>query len=290
MNSFLVGYQPVFDFFLLGIGFAFSQWIVLRAGMFTVATAGFASIGAYTAGILATDYGVTPILGVLAAVVVATLGSLILSVPLVRLRGVYQAIATIAFVQIVVSLMLFSEGITHGAIGVNGIPRVVGTPILLLAAAGIAYLMLALSSTRTGRAFEAIRQDEAVAASLGVSVTFHQTFAFALSGAIAGLFGALEAFHSYSLVPDQFGFPFLVAALSYVILGGRRSVLGPIVGAAILLSLPEIARPLAEFRMLVFGLILMAAIAFLPHGVVDTAYLKMRHRRLARAEALEAQS
>ncbi len=288
MSSFFIGYQPVFDFFLLGIGFAFSQWIVLRAGMFSVATAGFASIGAYTAGILAVDYGVSPLLAILAAVVVATVGSLIMSVPLVRLRGVYQAIATIAFVQIIVSLMLFSEGVTHGAVGVNGIPRVVGTLTLLIAAGAITYLMLALSSTRLGRTFEVIREDEAVAASLGVSVTYQQTFAFVLSGAIAGLFGALEAFHSYSIVPDQFGFSFLVAALSYVILGGRRSVLGPIVGAAILLSLPEIARPLAEYRMLVFGLILMAAIAFLPHGVVDTAYLKLRHRRLARAEQLEA--
>lgn len=288
MSTFLIGYQPVFDFFLLGIGFAFSQWIVLRAGMFSVATAGFASIGAYTAGILAVDYGVSPLLAILAAVAVATVGSLIMSVPLVRLRGVYQAIATIAFVQIIVSLMLFSEGVTHGAVGVNGIPRVVGTLTLLIAAGAITYLMLALSSTRVGRTFEVIREDEAVAASLGVSVTYQQTFAFVLSGAIAGLFGALEAFHSYSIVPDQFGFSFLVAALSYVILGGRRSVLGPIVGAAILLSLPEIARPLAEYRMLVFGLILMAAIAFLPHGVVDTVKLKLSHRRLARSEALEA--
>lgn len=289
MSTFLIGYQPVFDFFLLGIGFAFSQWIVLRAGMFSVATAGFASIGAYTAGILAVDYGVTPILAILAAVAVATVGSLIMSFPLVRLRGVYQAIATIAFVQIIVSLMLFSDGVTHGAVGVNGIPRVVGTITLLIAAGAITYLMLALSSTRLGRTYEVIREDEAVAASLGVSVTYQQTLAFVLSGAIAGLFGALEAFHSYSIVPDQFGFTFLVAALSYVILGGRRSVLGPIVGAAILLSLPEIARPLAEFRMLVFGLILMAAIAFLPHGVVDTVKLKLSHRRLARSEALEAQ-
>jgi branched-chain amino acid transport system permease protein len=142
-------------------------------------------------------------------------------------------------------------------------------------------MMHAISLSRVGRAFDAIRQDEVVARSLGISVTSHHTLAFALSGGIAGLFGGLEAFRSYTLLPSHFGFEFVVAALSYVVLGGRRSALGPIVGAAILLALPEIARPLADYRMAVYGAILMLVMAFMPRGVVDTLRQLVWRRRLA---------
>ena len=150
--------------------------------------------------------------------------------------------------------------------------------------------MLAIGSTRLGRAFEAIRQDEAVASSLGVSVTAHQSLAFGLSGAIAGLFGGLEAFQTFTLFPNTFGFGLIVAALSYVVLGGRRSVAGPIVGTAILLILPEISRPLADYRNALYGVIMMLVIAFLPRGIVDTALLHIRRRRLAARSAQESAS
>jgi branched-chain amino acid transport system permease protein len=109
--------------------------------------------------------------------------------------------------------------------------------------------------------------------------------AFALSGSIAGLFGALDAMRNYSLSPEQFGFNALVAALSYVVLGGRRSVWGPVVGAVILVILPEVARPLAENRMAVYGLLLAATIVYMPYGVVDTSVAYLRRRRLQSRES-----
>ena len=108
----------------------------------------------------------------------------------------------------------------------------------------------------------------------------HQTLAFVISGALAGLFGALEAFHSYALVPSQFGFSYLIAILSYVVFGGRTSIWGPIVGTAVLILLPEIARPLADARMLAYGLLLILTINFLPKGVADTLIERARGRRL----------
>lgn len=283
MIDFFIAYRPVVDLFLLGIGYAFSQWIVLRAGVFSVANAGLSSIGAYGAALLTMNLGWHWMISLLAATAMGTAMALVLSLPLARLRGVYQAIATLAFVQIVVSINLYAEGVTMGALGLNGIPKVVHTTELLVAAVLVTYLMLAINRTRIGRAFEAIRQDEAVAASLGVNVGFYHALAFALSGAIAGLFGGLEAFNTYALVPQQFGFNFMVAALSYVVLGGRRSVIGPIVGTAILVSLPELSRPLADNRMLAYGLLLMGVIAYLPRGVADTALEYWHRRRIARA-------
>ncbi|RMH46222.1 MAG: branched-chain amino acid ABC transporter permease [Alphaproteobacteria bacterium] len=284
MGQWIIAYTPLVDLFLLHLGFAYAQYIVLRAGVFSLATAGLAGIGAYTAGVLAVKLGAHPALGVAAATLAGSGAALVLSLPLARLRGVYQAIATVAFVQIVYSVNLWAEPVTGGAMGLNNIPRTAGTGVLAVAALGTLYLVWAMERTRLGRAFNAIRQDEAMAATLGVDIVRHQALAFALSGAIAGLFGALEAYHAYALDPGQFAFPFLIAILSYVILGGRNSVAGPLIGTAILIILPELARPLAENRMLIYGVMLILVINFLPRGIADSLILAWRARRLARPE------
>jgi branched-chain amino acid transport system permease protein len=287
MTDFITTYQHLFNVFLLGSGYALSQWVVMRSGVFSVATAGLAAIGAYGAAILTTKYGWPYPASLLAGTLMGTLTGLLLSWPLTRLRGVFQAIATLAFVEVVQALALFADSLTGGALGLNAIPTLVGTPQTLIALAAVVYLMLAINATRLGRAFEAIRQNEAVASTLGVSVNFHQAFAFGLSGAIAGLFGGLEAFQSFALFPNTFGFGLVIAALSYVVLGGRRSVAGPILGTAILLVLPEISRSLADYRMALYGAVLMLVIAFLPRGIVDTVLLTLRRRRLAAQSPLQ---
>jgi branched-chain amino acid transport system permease protein len=287
MTDFITTYQHLFNVFLLGSGYALSQWVVMRSGVFSVATAGLAAIGAYGAAILTTRYGWPYPASLLAGTLMGTLTGLLLSWPLTRLRGVFQAIATLAFVEVVQALALYSDSLTGGALGLNAIPTLVGTPQTLIALVAVVYLMLAINATRLGRAFEAIRQNEAVASTLGVSVNFHQAFAFGLSGAIAGLFGGLEAFQSFALFPNTFGFGLVIAALSYVVLGGRRSVAGPILGTAILLVLPEISRSLADYRMALYGAVLMLVIAFLPRGIVDTVLLSLRRRRLAAQSPLQ---
>jgi len=185
----------------------------------------------------------------------------------------------------VLSLNLYAVSLTGGPMGLNGIPRSGGAATLMAALAIVSYLIFSLGRSRYGRAFEAVRTDEAMAASVGISIPFHQTLAFVLSGVIAGLFGSLEAFHGYALDANQFGFGFVVAVLSFVVLGGRRSVLGPIAGAALLIILPEIARPLAEQRILIYGVLLMLVTAYLPRGVVDSAADALRRRWLLRSAA-----
>jgi branched-chain amino acid transport system permease protein len=288
MINTLLGYLALVDLMILGAGFAFSQYIVLRSGTFSVATAGLVSIGAYTSGILTVKYGAHPFVSVIASTLLSTLVALLLSVPLARLKGVYQAIASLAFVQIVESLVLYFEDLTGGALGLNGVPRVASTGWLLLALAVTVYVLWALNRSGIGRAYEAMRQDEAVATSLGVNLTWYRALAFGLSGAVAGLFGSLDAFHIYSLAPEHYGFGFLVAVLSYVVLGGRRSVAGPIVGAVFLIALPEIARPLQDNRLAVYGILLMLTVAFMPQGLADTTLQWLRKRRLARAASAAA--
>ena len=284
MLQLFVAYQPLIDLFLLHAGLALGQYIVLRAGVFSIANAGLTAIGAYLAAGLTVKMGLHPALSVVAGTLAGTLVAMLLSWPLARLRGVYQAIATLAFVQVVLSLNVYSERFTGGAMGMNGIPKVVSTGILSIALVATVYLVWAINQTRLGRAFDAIRQDEVVAASLGASVRYYQTVAFALSGAIAGFFGALEAFNSYSIEPSRFGFDFVVAILSYVVLGGRRSIWGPLVGTAVLIALPELARPLADYRTLVYGLIMVLVMGYLPRGVFDSCAEYLHRRRIARVD------
>jgi branched-chain amino acid transport system permease protein len=290
MMDLVRAHLPVFDFFLLALGFAYSQQIVLRCGVFSLATAAFGALGAYCCALLVTRLGVPAPLAIAAALAIGMAAGALLSLPLAHLRGVYQAIATLALVEVVVSLALYAEPLTGGAVGLNSLPKVVGTGELLLAVLAVGYLMHALGGSGLGRSFDALRQDEMVAASLGVSSKRQHARAFVLSGAIGGLFGGLQSLYAYSVQPTQFGFGFMVAALTAIVLGGRRTLLGPVIGAAILTLLPELARPLAEYRPLVNGLILILVVVFLPQGVGDTMLSALRHRRArlaadSRAEA-----
>jgi branched-chain amino acid transport system permease protein len=291
--SWLAGYGAVLDVVLLNCGLALSQFIVLRAGVFSVATSALASIGAYTAGIITLRTGAGAAVGVTCAALAGTVVALLLSVPLARLRGVFQAIATVAFAQIELSLVLYATDLTGGANGLNAIPHLIDTPVLIIWIAVVVYLLVNLSRSRAGFAFDAIQQDETVAVTLGISAVRYQALAFALSGAIAGVSGALMAYHNRSVAAEEFGFGMLVTVLAYVVLGGRRSVMGPLAGAAILSLLPEIARPLAENRLIVHGAVLMLFITYLPHGIVDSIKLALRRRRHAgdaKTEAADGQA
>ncbi len=272
-------YAPLLDSLLLSLGFAFSQQVVLRAGVFSVATAGFASFGSYCAAILVTRFGLHPIAAISASLLLGMLLGLLLSQPLARLRGIYQAIATLAFVQIVIALMLFAEPVTGGGLGINNIPKSMGTEALLIAAIAVGYLMYSLQRSGVGRAFDAIHQDEVVAAVLGVSIRKFHRLAFVISGGIAGLFGGLQALNTYSIGANTFSFSFAIMVLGYIVVGGRRSVWGPVLGVGFLTLLPEFSRPLAEYRPILTGVVMILVATFLPLGLADSAFARLRLHR-----------
>jgi branched-chain amino acid transport system permease protein len=285
MMTFLNAYEPLFELALFNVLLAFSQYIVLRAGVFSLGTAAFTAVGSYTAAIMVTKLGLSPWLGLAAATALGTAAGAIVAIPLARLRGVFQALATLALVQIVLSITLNWVDVTDGALGINSIPKTVGLVGLLCVVAVLTYLMSAIGSSSIGRAFDVIREDETVAVSLGISVQKHHMIAFILSGAIAGLAGALHAYNSYSITPNEYGFNMVVMALAMVVLGGRVSVWGPIVGAVVLTGLPELLRGFQEYRMVVQGALLLLSIIFLPHGVADTLISVIGRKRIATGNA-----
>jgi branched-chain amino acid transport system permease protein len=278
--AFILTYRPLFDLICIYSILAFSQYVALRAGLFSLATAGFASIGGYAGAILLKETALGPVLSGIGAMLCGVVAGLILSLPLARLRGAFQSIATIGFVQIMVSLTLYAQPLTGGPLGFNAIPKVATTAVLVPVLIVLTALLAVINRSGIGRAFDAIRQDYTVAMSLGISVRRYFRYAFALSGAIGALGGCLLAFNTYSIQPDVFGFPMLVLIIAAVILGGRSMVAGPLVGTAFLIILPELIRPLADARLLLQGLLLILVIIFLPQGIVDSLSHHWKLRRV----------
>lgn len=279
MMSFYYTNQPLIDFFLIAVGLGYSQQLALRAGVFSIATAGFSALGAYATAILVTRHGIPVPFAIMVSAMVGILASYILSIPLARLRGAFQAIATLAFVQVVIALLLYFEGFTGGALGISGIPRVMNTGWLLLAVLITIYVIWSINRTSAGRVFSALRQDDSVAASLGIPIKSYYALAFVLSGVIGAVFGSLRSLYVFNIEPIDFGFHAMVASLTVVVLGGRNTLLGPIAGALIMAILPELARPLAENRGIVNGVILILVITFLPNGVGDELVYWIRRMR-----------
>jgi len=275
--AFILTYRPLFDLICIYTILAYSQYVALRAGLFSLATPGFASIGGYAGAILLKETALGPVLSAIGAMLCGVVAGLILSLPLARLRGAFQSIATIGFVQIMVSLTLYA------------IPKVASTAVIVPVLIALAALLAVINRTGIGRAFDAVRQDYTVAMSLGISVSRYFRYAFALSGAIGALGGCLLAFNTYSIQPDVFGFPMLVLVIAAVILGGRSMVAGPIVGTAFLIILPELIRPLADARLLLQGLLLILVIIYLPQGIVDSSIHRWKLRRAAKGTRGAAQ-
>lgn len=285
MMGFLASKQVLLDYFLISLGVAYAQQIALRAGVFSIATAGFVALGAYSSGYLVTAAGWPGPVAVVVAILFAMAVGGLLAIPLARLRGVFQAIATLAFVEIVMNALYYFEPVTGGAMGMGGIPKLVQTWHLFAAVAVTIYLVHSIGISHVGRAFDALRQDETVAASLGVPIRRYQTLALVVSAGLAGLFGSMQSLYFFTISPNQFGFGYVVAILTAVVLGGRATLLGPVVGVLILAILPEIARPLADLRLLMNGVILIAVIILLPNGAGDTLAFAIRRRRQRKAAA-----
>jgi len=285
MIDYLLSYASVLDHVLIYALLAMSQAVVLRAGTFSIGSAAYAAVGAYTAAILITRLEWSPPIAIVCGMLLAGVLSALMAFPLSRLRGVFQALATLALVQVMVTIAQNWDSVTNGVLGISGIPKVATTGWLLLIVAVCIALTYTLGKYGLGRAMDVIRADETVAVSLGIRVAYHQRLAMTISGLLAGLAGALHACNSYAINPEEFGFHMLVTALASSVLGGATSIWGPLVGAGVLTTLPEFVRFFADYRGVVQGALLMVIIIYLPHGIADTLRAWRHDRRIQREVA-----
>lgn len=255
-------------------------------GLVSISQAAFYGLGAYTSALLTTRAGIPFVIGAPAGVLVAAVVSLPVSMATRRLRGDYFVVATLAFQMIAHSVLSNWTNVTGGARGVPGVPapNLFGWPITshatYLALCGVlalaAYLVVSrLSGGPLGRVLRAIREDEGVAASLGKNTARTKMGVFAVSAGLAATAGVLYAHYISYIDPSSFTLMESILVLSMVIVGGAGSRWGPVVGAAVLVLLPELLRFVglpsslaADLRQFLYGLLLVLMLLFRPQGLV----------------------
>ncbi len=252
------------------------------AGQISLGHAAFYGLGAYTTAILTATFGWPVGLGMLAGVLVAAAVAWVIGIPALKLRGNYLAMATLGFGVIV--YIFFNETIelTGGPSGFTDIP-----PLTVLGyefasdmswywlMAGVLTVVLAVSlnliDSKVGRALRAIHTSEKAAQTTSIDIARYKLFIFVLSGAFAGLAGALYAHYLSFVAPSSFGFHFSVLLIVMVVLGGMANVWGAVAGAVFLTVLPEFLRAFENIETIIYGAILIVCMIFLPDGLAGGA-------------------
>ena len=257
--------------------------IVGDAGLFNLGHAAFFAVGAYTAAILNTKFGI-PVLWLLpACAVTAGLFALTVARPIIHLRGDYLCIATIGAGEIVrIALVNNVFGITGGPNGIFGIDRpslfgfVIRRPVdfyylIWVFAGATVFFFSRLEDSRFGRALKYLREDEVAAEGSGIDTTRYKLGAFVLGAAWAGMAGDIFAAKMTIIAPESFNFWESVVMFAIVILGGSGSIPGVLLGSFLFIGLPEVFREFADARMMIFGLAMVVMMIFRTEGIIPPA-------------------
>jgi len=255
-------------------------------GQLSLGHAAFFGIGAYTSGLSTVKLGCSPWLGLLGALLLPAAAGFVIGRLALKLRGAYFVLLTISFAGCVSLVALNWMDLTNGPLGVPGVPpleiALPGLPVLslrskpafyyvVLVAVALAYLLcLALIRSRVGRALVALRENETLAASVGIDATHYLVLAAAISAGMAGLAGGLYAHYTRFVSPEVFLFTYTVTMVIMVVAGGKGTLAGPVVGAVLFTVLPEALRAATswQWQMLLYGVLLIAVLFFMPEGVV----------------------
>ena len=290
---------------LMGALLGLSVYLPLRCGQLSLATPGFYAIGGTLAALLSTRVAalggaepVYPLSSVLLEMLLAAglAGGLAVGIGRVvlRLRGVYLAIATIALVEILRVTTLNQESL-GGAVGIFGIPQPFLDPegyalFTLIALALVSWLCDRLERQRLGRAMEAIREDELAAACQGIDTDRTKLVAFVLSAVVAAITGVISAHFLNSWNARLGNFDASITTLAFVVFGGSRTWAGPVLGGLTLTALPELLRPIGDLRLIVFGLVILVGPLLLPQGLITPERLQRLVRLVSRIPPLAPRS
>jgi branched-chain amino acid transport system permease protein len=281
-------YESTFAYIGLNSLLALSVYATLSCGQLALGNAGFMALGAYAATILTKSAGLPFPFALAASLALPAIVAVPLGLPVLRLRGVFLAIATIGFGE-VVRLGIVNWDFVNGAQGIVAIPQKASLWMIYLAVAATLFVLARLRGSKWGFALEAIREDEPAARTMGIPTTGYKLAMFVFGAALAGLAGALEAHYTFMVAPNGFSFSRVVDMLVFAVVGGTVVYWGPILGALFLTALPELLRELAPLvgiepgplRLMVNGLVLLAVILFLPNGLASLP-ARLRGRRAAR--------
>ena len=255
-------------------------------GQLSLGHAAFFGIGAYATGLLTVKLEWSAWIGLLAAIVLPAVAGYVIGRLALKLRGAYFVLLTISFAGCVSLVSVNWMDLTNGPLGLPGVPpleiALPGLPALslrtktafyyvVLAAVALSYLVcLALVRSRVGRALVALRENETLAASVGIDGTHYLVLAAVVSAAMAGFGGGLYAHYTRFVSPEVFLFTYTVTMVIMVVAGGKGTLAGPIVGAVLFTVLPEALRAATswQWQMLLYGILLVSVLFFMPEGIV----------------------
>jgi branched-chain amino acid transport system permease protein len=266
---------------MLYIGFGFGLNMILgEMGLMSLGQAGFVGVGAYTAAICLTKLGWNFIPAVLAGAILAACVGLIIGLPTLRLRGPYLAIVTIGFGEIMRTIFLNWKSVTGGALGIKNIPRpsIFGFQlglsnggfyfVVLITVLLVGLMCKAIHDSKYGRAMATIKQDELAATMMGIETTRYKVMGFIISAAISGLFGGYYAMMQRYIDSNSFVADMSVMIVGCVVIGGAATLRGPVLGALLLVTVPEIFRGLQSYRFVFYGVILIVMMIVRPAGLL----------------------
>jgi ABC-type branched-subunit amino acid transport system permease subunit/ABC-type branched-subunit amino acid transport system ATPase component len=255
------------------------------AGQLSLCQGAFFGIGAYASALLVMTAGLSFWLSLPLAGAITASAGFVLGVPALRLRGHYLAMITLAFAVIVHQVIQNWSELTRGSSGLVDIPwpdpiSVGGLRLSLesrqsyyvFVVIAVALAMMALrilQRSRLGRSLYAIREDEVAAELMGIDTRLCKLLAFAISAFFAGVGGALYAHYAKILTPDLFGVMQSIDILVMAVIGGAASIVGALLGASVVTALPEMLRAVSEYRLLIFGAILIGCVLFVPGGLIS---------------------
>jgi branched-chain amino acid transport system permease protein len=243
-------------------------------GYVSIVGAGFMGIGAYSSTLIGMHFQWPIWATIAAAPLVTAVFALLTGYPSLRVKGHYFAIVTLAFNLIIVIVLVNYKELTNGETGISNIPKPWGGSresffyLVLTLAAALTLLAALIARSRVGEILLAIRQNEDLVGSIGIAAWKYKLFAFVMSAMYAGLAGALYAHFQGFINPEIFGVAQSLDAILAVILGGSGTIAGPVIGAFLVVFLPELLRFADSFRLILYGLILVLATIFMPIGIV----------------------
>jgi branched-chain amino acid transport system permease protein len=247
---------------------ALSLYVTVLAGQLSVGHAAFMGVGAYTSTLLMTKWAVPFFLSAPAGAVMGGLFGILIGLPTLRLKDLYLVIATLAFNIIWVVIVMNIEAL-GGALGIFNVPKATDNTVVFSSLAVMLFFFYRLQNSRLGRAFRSIQEDETAARAMGVNTVYYKVYAFSLGAFFAAYAGALYAHFVTFISPHDFEVDRSIEILLFVVLGGGQTYLGPLFGAVLLTLAPEFLRFLAEYRLLVYGLMFVVIMLLRHEGLIE---------------------
>jgi branched-chain amino acid transport system permease protein len=260
-------WQPVIIITLINVMLTAGLYVTAMSGQLSLATAAIAGIGAYAAAVLTTNFS-WPLLPATAVAVVAgaLVGTLIAAVT-VKMREFILKLTTLAFGE-AAAVLAFNIDYIGGANSFTGIPFYSSIWVVIAGAAIAIYLAWRFDGSRLGFAARAVRDDPLAASAMGVSILWTRIVTFALGGAIVGAGGSIQAHYVLIVNPGEMGFFISLTYIIFLLVGGLHSLWGPLLAAVVLTALPEVSRILADYRMILYGFVIVVVVLFRPEGLL----------------------